>query len=271
MPCLRTRPPPTLHGSAFGVHRGMDHVGAFLGPVIAYFMLSQGLGVRAVFACTAVTGALCIAVLALFVKDPARPPSSERPSFGLPASPAYRRFLLATLIFTLGNSSDAFLLWRARDLGIRVALAPILWTVLHVVKSPSSFSGGALSDRVGRRAAILSGWLWYGGVYIGFGLARSPWQIWMLFALYGVFYGLTESPGAALVVDLVDPDWRGRALGTYNAVAGLATLPASVMFGILYESLGPGVAFGFGATLAVLASLILPLAPSRQTRMNRNR
>jgi hypothetical protein len=166
MPCLRTRPPPTLHGSAFGVHRGMDHVGAFLGPVIAYFMLSQGLGVWAVFACTAVTGALCIAVLALFVKDATRPPSSERPSFGLPASPAYRRFLLATLIFTLGNSSDAFLLWRARDLGITVGLAPILWTVLHVVKSASSFSGGALSDWVGRRAAILSGWLWYSGVFI---------------------------------------------------------------------------------------------------------
>ncbi len=260
--------PAALRGTAFGVHRGMDHVGAFLGPVIAYLMLSQGLGVRAVFAWTAVAGALCIGVLAAFVKNTARPPSSERPSLGLPASPAYRRFLIATLIFTLGNSSDAFLLWRAREFGIAVALAPILWTVLHVVKSASSFLGGALSDRIGRRAAILSGWLLYAGVYISFGLARNPWQIWILFALYGVFYGLTESTGAALVVDLVDPDWRGRALGTYNAVAGFATLPASVVFGILYESLGQGVAFGFGATLAVLASLILPPLHPVKTRIN---
>jgi MFS family permease len=108
----------------------------------------------------------------------------------------------------------------------------------------------------------------YAGVYISFGLARSPWQIWILFALYGGFYGLTESMGAVLVVDVVDPDWRGRAVATYDAVGGLATLPASVVFGILYESLGPGVVFGFGATLAMLASLILPSIHPVKTRIN---
>jgi MFS family permease len=250
--------PPSLRGTAFGLHRGLDHVGAILGPAIAYLMLSHGIGVRAVFAWTAVAGALCLTVLGMFVKDFTRSRSFERPRLGLPASPVYRRFLVAIAIFTLGNSSDAFLLWRARELGIAVALAPILWMVLHIVKSASSFYGGALSDWLGRRTTILIGWGIYAGTYVGFAIAASPWQIWLLFCAYGVYYGLTESPQSALVVDLVEEDWRGRALGTYNAVIGLAMLPASVIFGALYQMLGPAVAFGTGAALAILASFILP-------------
>jgi MFS family permease len=253
--------PPALRGTAYGLHRGLDHIGAFLGPAIAYLMLSHGSSVRAVFAWTAVAGALCLTVLGFFVKDIARPPSLERPRLGLHASPVYRRFLLAIAIFTLGNSSDAFLLWRARELGIAVALAPILWMVLHIFKSASSFCGGALSDWLGRRATILTGWVLYAGTYIGFAFATSPWQIWLLFCVYGVFYGLTEGPQNALVVDLVEEDWRGRALGTYNAVIGVAMLPASVIFGALYQTLGPPVAFGTGAALAILASLALPASP----------
>jgi MFS family permease len=231
--------PPALRGAAYGLHRGLDHVGAFIGPAMAYLMLSHGIGVRAVFAWTAVAGALCLSVLGVFVKSVGRSPSLERPRPGLPASPAYRRFLLAISIFTLGNSSDAFLLWGARELGIAVSLAPILWVVLHIVKSSSSFCGGALSDWLGRRATILTGWGLYAGSHVGFAFAVSLWQIWLLFCVYGVFYGLTEGPQSALVVDLVEEDWRGRALGTYNAVIGLAMLPASVIFGALYQTLGP--------------------------------
>jgi MFS family permease len=108
--------------------------------------------------------------------------------------------------------------------------SPILWVILNLVKSASSFSRGALSDRLGRRAAILAGWGVYVVAYAGFAFANAPWQIWLLFAFYGVFYGLTESPQSALVVDLVEQDWRGRALGTYNAVIGLATLSACLIF-----------------------------------------
>lgn len=249
--------PPTSR-SGYGLHRGLEYIGALLGPAIAYLMLSRGVSLRAVFAWTVMPGVLCLLVLGLFVNDVTRKPSVETPAPGLPPSPAYRRFLIAILIFTLGSSSDAFLLWRAREVGIAIALAPVLWMVLHVVKSASSFCGGALSDWSGRRSAIVAGWGLYAAVYVGFGLARAPWQIWLLFALYGVFYGLTESPQSALVIDLVEENWRGRALGTYNGVVGLAMLPASVIFGLLYQRLGPEVAFGTGAALAILAALILP-------------
>jgi MFS family permease len=252
--------PAALRGRGYGLHRGLEYIGALLGPAIAYLMLSQGFGLRAVFAWTILPGASALLVLGLFVNDVARRPSVDAPALGLPPSAAYRRFLIAVLVFTLGSSSDAFLLWRAREIGIAVALAPILWMVLQIVKSASSFGGGALSDWWGRREAILAGWGLYAAVYVGFALARTSWQVWLLFALYGIFYGLTESPERALVVDLVPEDWRGRALGTYNAVVGLATLPASVIFGVLYQNLGAAAAFGFGATLAIAATFILPPA-----------
>jgi MFS family permease len=250
--------PAALRGTAYGLHRGMDHAGAFLGPAIAYLMLSHGMSVRGVFAYTAVAGALCLMVLGFFVKDVVRTRSIESLKVGLPESPAFRRFLLSMAIFTLGNSTDAFLLWRARELGIALALAPVLWMVLHLVKSVSSFFGGVLSDSFGRRTAILAGWGLYAGTYAGFALASAAWQIWLLFVVYGVFYGLTESPQSALVVDLVEKDWRGRALGAYNAVIGLALLPASAIFGLLYQTLGVQTAFGTGAALAIFAAVILP-------------
>ena len=250
--------PSALRGTAYGLHRGLDHVGAFLGPAIAYLMLSHGIGVRRVFAWTAVAGALCLTVLGFFVKDSSRSRSMKGLRFGLPVSRVYRRFLVAVAIFTLGNSSDAFLLWRAQDLGFAVALAPILWMVLHIVRSVSSFGGGALSDWLGRRVTVLMGWGIYAISYTGFGFAASSRQIWLLFCVYGVSQGLMDSPQSALVVDLVEADWRGRALGAYNAVIGLTMLPASVMFGTLYQTFGPAVAFGTGAALAIVASIILP-------------
>lgn len=153
--------PEALRGASYGLHRGFDHTGAVAGPALAYVMLSHGLSVRAVFAWTAVAGVLCLSVLGFCVKGVVRRPSIKPPRLGLPASHGCRRFLLAMLIFTLGNSSDAFLLWRARELGIAVAFAPILWALLQLAKSISSFSGGALSGRLGRRVTILMGWSVY--------------------------------------------------------------------------------------------------------------
>lgn len=253
--------PPALRGRAYGLHRAMDNVGAFLGPLLAYLMLSHGFGIRAVFAWTAIAGALCLTVLGVFVKDVVRPHTPERLRLGLPASPTYRRFLVAMAVFTLGNSSDAFLLWRARQLGVAVALTPLLWMVLNLVTSASSFYGGALSDRLGRHPAILAGWTVYAGAYVGFALATAQWQIWLLFSAYGIFHGFTEAPERALVVDLVGEDWRGRALGAYRAVVGLAMLPASLIFGVIYQTFGARIAFLTGAGLAVCAALILTPSP----------
>ncbi len=255
--------PAALRGRGYGLHRGLEYIGALLGPAIAYLMLSHGYGLRTVFAWTIVPGASALLVLGLLVNDVTRKPSVEPPALGVPPSPQYRRFLFAILVFTLGSSSDAFLLWRAREIGVAVTLAPILWMVLQIVKSASSFGGGAFSDWWGRRATIIAGWGLYAGVYIGFALARTQWHIWLLFTLYGIFYGLTESSERALVVDLVPENWRGRALGTYNAAVGLATFPASMIFGVLYQNLGPPTAFGFGAVLAVVAAFILPPSAAR--------
>ena len=139
-----------------------------------------------------------------------------------------------------------------------LAVVAVLWIVLHVVKSASSTWGGSLSDRKGRRFAIGLGWLVYAAVHLGFGFATAPWQIWALFAIYGSYSGLTEASQKALVVDLVDEPWRARALGAYHACIGLASLPASVLFGALYKLAGASVAFGSGAGLALLAALLLP-------------
>jgi len=249
--------PEARRGASYGLHRGFDNAGAVAGPVLAYIMISHGLSARDVFASTAIVGVLCLAVLGCFVRDVVRPPLIRPLKLGLPAARSYRHFLLAILIFTLGNSSDAFLLWRARELGISVALIPMLWAVLQLAKSISSFGGGGLSDRLGRQITILAGWLVYIISYLGFAAASRPFHIWLLFPFYGIFYGLTEGVQSALVVDLVDQDWRGRALGAYNAVVGFAMLPASLIFGFLYQIAGPKAAFGSGAALAVIASLML--------------
>lgn len=253
--------PEALRAWGYGLHRGMDHVGAVIGPSLAYLMLSRGVSLRLVFAWSAVPGVLSLAILGLFVGEARRKPVGEI-VLGLPASKVYRRLLLSVFLFTLGCSSDSFLLWRAGEVGVPVALAPVLWMVLHVAKSSSSFVGGALSDRYGRRRPILAGWTLYAAVYLGFAFAKSPSEIWLLFGLYGFYYGLTESPEKALVIDLVEEAWRGRALGTFHAVVGVAALPASVIFGVLYQHLGPRLAFEVGAALAILAALILPTPPA---------
>jgi MFS family permease len=248
----------TARGLAYGFHRAMDNAGAVVGPAAAYLMLQRGLSMRVVFACAAIPGALTLALLGFAVREQGTPRRAGAMQLGLPASPDYRRFLLAIFIFTLGSSSDAFLLWRAQEVGVAVAYAPILWMVLAIVKSSTSTIGGRLSDTVGRRILILAGWAVYAAVYVGFALARAQWHIWVLFAVYGTFYGLSEGPESALVVDLVSEEWRGRALGAYNAVIGLAALPASLMFGVVYQTAGAEAAFAMGAGLATAAALILP-------------
>ncbi|HKG94757.1 MAG TPA: MFS transporter, partial [Gemmatimonadaceae bacterium] len=202
------------------------------------------------------------------VQDAAEPPNLRNRSVAArtdsspdasPPRPAlgahFWAFLGVVLLFTLGNSTDAFLILRANQLGIPVALVPILWAMLHVVKSASSTPGGALSDRLGRKPLIVAGWLLYASVYFAFARASEAWQGWALFAIYGVYFGLVEGTEKALVADVAPAARRGTAFGWYNLAVGLGALPASLLFGAVWDRLGPAAAFQMGAALALAAAL----------------
>jgi MFS family permease len=156
---------------------------------------------------------------------------------------------------------------RANQLGVPIVMAPILWAALNFVKSATGTYGGQLSDTLGRKPLIVGGWLLYSAVYFAFGWATAAWQAWALFAVYGVFYGMTEGTEKALVADIVPRTRRGSAFGWYNLAIGLGALPASLIFGAIWDRLGAPSAFVFGATLALIAALLMAfVAPSSQTR-----
>jgi len=255
-------------GRAFGFQRAADHAGAVLGPVAAYALLQWGgVSLRSVFLLAAIPAALAMLTLWLGVRESARPVADgARRGFsrqGLDAT--FWRYLGVLLLFTLGNSTDALLVLRATELGVAVALVPVLWAMLHVVKSASSTPGGVLSDRVGRRPLIAGGWVVYAMVYLGFATASSSWHAWALFAAYGVYFGLTEGVEKAMVADLAPADVRGAAFGWYNLTIGLAAFPASLLFGALWQVFGAPVAFTTGAGLALAAAaglyLLVPSHP----------
>lgn len=268
--------PVAQRGRAFGFHRAADHAGAVVGPLIALACL-QGLGmpIRHVFWVAAVPGALAVLVALVFVRErrlaPAEPDTAARSTPAVASTtatktPLPRAFwsgLAPMVLFTLGNSTDAFLLLRASQLGVPTALIPLLWVVLHLVKSASSTPGGAVSDRLGRRPLIVTGWGLYAAVYAGFALAETQWQAWVLFAVYGAVFGLTEGSEKALVADLVPATQRGTAFGWYHALLGVAALPASIVFGAVWDRWSSGTAFLMGATLALMASVWMSLSARR--------
>jgi len=246
-------------GRAYGFHRGMDHVGAVAGPLIAAGLLLWRQDLRLVFALAAVPALASVLVLVFGVREARReipaPTGATIPAAPLP--PGLRRYLFVLAVFTLGNSSDAFLLLRAQQAGVALPMIPLLWAALHVVKSAASTAGGALSDRFGRRPVITAGWILYALVYAGLALATRAWQVWALFAVYGLFTALTEGPERALVAELAPAAGRGAAFGAYYAVTGVMLLPASLLMGVLWQGLGAAAAFFAGAGLALAAALLL--------------
>ncbi len=266
--------PANERGRAFGVQRAADHAGAFIGPLIAFVLLQWvGVSVRTVFLLAAVPAAVAMVVVVFVLKEDggrtsavgggrlavgaATAANGQPPTSNAPLGAPFWRYLAVLVLFTLGNSTDAFLLLRASQLGVSAATIPLLWAALHVVKSATSIPAGAWSDRVGRRTMIAAGWLWYALVYLGFALASSMWHAWALFIAYGLFFGLTEAVERALVADLVPASRRGTAFGWYNGVIGAAVLPASVVFGLLWDWRGSAFAFTVGAASAALASVAL--------------
>jgi MFS family permease len=250
-------------GRIFGFHRAMDHTGAIVGPVVAtvflYFMPGE---YRTLFALTAIPGVLAVAMLFL-VKEP-EPERSER-SERLERSARLPHRLYAVLavivIFSLGNSADAFLLLRLADALGSATYVPLLWAMLHIVKASLSTWGGGLSDRIGRKRVIAIGWMVYAAVYIGFATAERSSTFVTWFLLYGIYFALAEGAEKALVADLTPAKRHGTAFGVYNAALGAGTLTASVLFGFLYERFGPATAFTTGAALAGVAAVLLVMIP----------
>ena len=277
--------PPHARGRAFGFHAAADNAGAVLGPLLAFMILKlhrvgsfdgtkrllphDEQALRNVFWLAAVPGVIALIVLIIVVRDvPHRADDkTAEASIGDVGGGLTKRFwayLVVVLLFTLGNSTDAFLLLRANQLGVPIAMAPILWALLNFVKAATGTYGGQLSDTLGRKPLIVGGWLLYAAVYFAFGWAAAAWQAWALFAVYGIFYGMTEGTEKALVADIVPRTRRGSAFGWYNLAIGLGALPASLIFGAIWDRAGAPTAFVFGATLALIAAILMALvAPSR--------
>jgi MFS family permease len=263
---------PSIRGRAFGFHRAMDHLGAAIGPLLAAgFLWWWPDRMRTLFLVTLVPGLLVVILVIFCLREtPAIGPPRERLRLTLrPFDRNFRLYLLALVVFTLGNSSDAFLLVRAGELGVPTVMLPLLWCAFHVVKSLSNLFLGRAVDRFRPRPFIFLGWLTYGGIYLAFALATTLGEAWAFFLAYALFYGLTEPAEKTLVANLVGAERKGLAYGWYHFAIGIATLPASLIFGAIYQSFGALAAFGWGAALALAAVLVLlsvrPGTPSQKT------
>ncbi len=247
-------------GRAFGFHRAMDNLGAAIGPLLAAgFLLLWPEELRTLFLLAAVPGLLVVALLVVGLKEKpvSRPPKARLRLTLKPFDRSFKVYLVALVLFTLGSSSDAFLLVRAGELGVSAAMLPLLWCACHIAKSTSNFFLGRAVDQFGSRPALFLGWLTFAGLYFTFGLATSVWEVWTLFLGYGLVCGLIEPAEKALVAHLVGTERRGLAYGWYNFAIGIAALPSSLIFGALYQWAGPRVAFVWGAGLALIAAIAL--------------
>lgn len=262
-------------GLAFGFHRAADTGGAVLGLLIALvtIWLTQGVTAelqestfRTVVLISLVPAVLAVLSLAFGARDVRVTEKHERPRISFRGlGRRFAIFMIIVGIFDLGNSADAFLVLRAKERGLSILGVLGMLITFNVVYSLVSTPAGSLSDRVDRRWVIIGGWLVYALIYLGFALAGAGWHIWALYGLYGVYYGLTHGVLKAMVADIVRPDLRGTAYGTYNAVVGILDLPASLIAGVLWqgvgpwEGLGPSAPFLFGGSLALAAALLMAL------------
>lgn len=273
--------PAGQRGRAFGLHRAGDTAGAVVGIAIAIVVLATtqaggGLARPAfqrVVLVSLLPAALAVVVLALGARETPAPRASaqDRPRARLQVDRRFRSYLGITVVFALGNSSDAFLILRARSVGLSVVGVLGMMLLFNLVYAALAGPAGAWSDRVGRRRLLQGGWLVYALVYLGFASMAAAWQAWVLMAAYGVYYALTEGVGRAFVADLVPAEERGAAFGLYHAAIGVAALPASLLAGALWQGLGswrgfgPAAPFLVGGGLALLAMVslatLLPAAP----------
>jgi MFS family permease len=267
-------------GLAFGFHRAMDHGGAVIGPLVGYVLVLIFVAKASsptasefskIFLAASVPALIAVLVAIFFMREsPVHAPAdSQVTSLSLRGFDSnFKRFLVVLALFTLSNSSDSFLILRATESGVSVAMIPLLWAAHHGSKVLSSLLGGDLSDRLGRKRLIVSGWILYAAVYAGFGFATQTISLWILFLIYGIYFGLSEGAEKALVADLVRPEQRGTAYGLYNLAFGVTVFPASFLMGMIWDWKGPTVAFlisaVMGATAAVLLLILVRPHPDRE-------
>ena len=268
---LATWATPDTRGKIYGFHRAMDHAGAVVGPTVAsMFLFFYPDHYRTLFALTIIPGAIAVALILLVPERDEKSANDQQLTTNGPATndqqpttndqrlPSdFTRFMIVLAIFTLGNSSDAFLLLKLTDAAGSAKLVPLMWAALHIIKATVSVAGGSWSDRIGRRAVIALGWGVYTLVYVGFAASTTLAALFSWFLFYGFYFGLTEGTERALVADIAPAPRRGFAFGIYNAVQGLGALAASVLFGIVWTAYGTAAAFGLGAALAILATTLL--------------
>ncbi len=265
---------PARRGEAYGFHRAMDHAGAVVGPLVAALLMSSfGVPIRTVFLLAAIPAAVVIVILVFGLKEKPREVKvkaevkvkvevkaevkveAEEATF----APGFKFYLVTVGIFTLGNSTDAFLLLRMTDAGVSAVWISLLWAAHHVIKMTATFYGGRWSDKLGYKPMIILGWIVYAAIYFGFGMVGKETGLVALFLAYGLYFGLTEPAEKALVSRFAATHSRGRAFGWFHGVVGIGALPASILFGLLYKSYGALTAFGLGACLALTAAVMLTM------------
>lgn len=264
---------PSQRGLAFGFHRAADTGGAMIGLLIAALVVwlaqSNALELgentfRTVVLISLAPALLAVLSLAIGARDVAKQGETDAPkiTFRQLGKP-FLVFLLIVGLFDLGNSSDAFLVLRAQERGMSVIGILLMLAVFNLIYALISTPAGSVSDRIGRRKVIIGGWFVYGLIYLGFALAKTPWHVGLLYAAYGLYYGLAYGTAKAMVADLVTPELRGTAYGTYNAILGILDLPASLIAGILWQGIGRWAGFGpsapflFGSATAFIAAILL--------------
>lgn len=278
--------PAHRRGFAFGFHRSMDHLGAVVGSLVASLILYVFLlDIRKVFLLSIIPGIIAILIIIFGVKEVTRKINGQKKGLNTNATKGgnsdtikdgkiekksvlnfrefktlggrFSYFLSILVIFALGNSTDAFLLLRASDLGIKTAAIPLIWAVHHISKAVFSTLGGHISDKVGRKTMIICGWIVYFLTYFGFAFANVPYMIWVLFVFYGLFFGFTEGVEKAFVCDMVPKENLGTAYGFYNLAIGISALPASLIFGFVWKVFSFKAAFIMGACIAAVALIML--------------
>ncbi len=251
--------PKERQGAAFGFERMMDNLGAVLGPMIAFSLAKLGVPLRTIFAATILPGLIAMGIV-IGLRETARDPAEIKPlqqnEKVVPISAAVKKYLFVVAIFSLGASADSFLIFRMLDLGLPVALAPIVWLSLNASKSALNIPGGKIADRFGKKKTLLIGWLIYAAAYALFPLTHSFAVTWALIVAYGSYYGLAEVGEKALIAELADSASRGRSYGAFHAVTGFVVLPANALFGYLYHA-HDSWAFGLSSACAFFAAILL--------------